>query len=271
MGLTQKILLLTGGLVVALVVTTLAFTAVRADRLALATIDEGLKQTAEVWQASQADRYSKLKLGVRVLANDPYFKAALAERDQATTLDSLDERGKDLGADFMLAADTDGVLVARTDRPVETGTNLSADPVVRRALSGEEAATVWRQGEGLYTAVAVPMQTGPELVGVLVAGYGITEQVASSLRRLTRSEIAYLAQDPGGRPRVLVSSLGPKEASVPDALEAAGSAATLDAPFELDLSGERYVGVRIPLKGAADEASAPCRPAEPGRRDCGLP
>jgi len=253
MGLTQKILLFTGGLVVALVVTTLAITAARADRLAHATIDEGLKQTAEVWQASQADRYGKLKLGVRVLANDPYFKAALAERDQATTLDSLDERGRDLGADFVLAADANGVLVARTDRPAETGTNLSADPVVRRALSGEEAATVWRQSDGLYTAVAVPMQTGPELVGVLVAGYGINEQVASSLRRLTRSEIAYLVPGTGGKPRVVVSSLGPRESSLPGALEAAGSAASLDAPFELDLPGERYVAVRIPLKGAANE------------------
>ena len=83
MGLTQKILLFTSALVVALVATTLAFTTVQADRLAHATINQGLKETREVWETFQADRYNKLKLGVRVLGNDPAFKAAV-RRDRRT-------------------------------------------------------------------------------------------------------------------------------------------------------------------------------------------
>lgn len=252
MGLTKKILLLTGGLVVALVATTLGFTTARANRLARSTIREDLRRTSDVWEASQAERYNKLKLGVRVLANDPYFKAALGERDRATTLDSLGERGRDLGADFMLATDFRGVLVSRTDRPTESGEDLSTEPIVRMALEGEEAATVWRQGDRLYTAVAVPMQTGPELVGVLVAGYGIGESVANGLRRLTRSEIAYLVDDPRGEPRLSVSSLGPRESALSDALARGEVPRTGDEPFEVDLGGERYVGVRIPLRGVTE-------------------
>jgi hypothetical protein len=114
LGLTQKILLFTGALIVALVAITLAFTTVQADRLARDTIREGLQETRGVWQAIQSDRFDKLRLGLRVLANDPYFKAALSELDEATTLDSLQERGLDLDADFMLATDWDGILVART-------------------------------------------------------------------------------------------------------------------------------------------------------------
>ena len=252
MGLTKKILFLTGGLVVALVATTLAFTTTRANRLARATIREDLRQTSEVWQASQAERYAKLKLGVRVLANDPYFKAALVERDRATTLDSLGERGRDLGADFMLATDPDGVLVARTDRPNEADTDLSREPLVRLALDGEETATVWPQGDRIYTAVGVPMQTGPDLVGVLVAGYRIDEAVATGLRKVTRSEIAYLLDGPGGEEALAVSSLGPRESALAAAL-ARGEVPRPDAePFEVTLSGERYVGVRIPLRDVTD-------------------
>src|SRR5512139_517664 len=214
MGLTGKILLFTAALVVALVGGTLAFTTLQADRLARSTIDEGLKETRDVWQAIQADRFNKLRLGVRVLANDPYFKAALAERDQATTLDSLGERGQDLAADFMMATDAEGVLVARTDRPSATGDSFSSDPLVRRALDGEDAATLWRQGDGLFTAVAVPMQTGHELVGVLVAGYGLNEAVASQIRRLTHSEVAFVVEAPGQPARLVVSSLGPREAAL---------------------------------------------------------
>jgi len=253
MGLTGKILLFIAALVVLLVGGTLAFTTVQADRLARSTIDAGLKETRAVWQAIQADRFDKLKLGVRVLANDPYFKAALAERDQATTLDSLGERGQDLGADFMMVTDPAGVLVARTDRPQATGDALSGDPIVRRALEGEDSATLWRLDDRLFTAVAVPMQTGPELVGVLVAAYGLDEAVASQIRRLTHSEIAFLVQPPGQPARLSVSSLGPRE----DALAAAVSRPELApaemAPFEIDLGGDRHIGVRIPLKTAAGE------------------
>ncbi len=253
MGLTGKILLFIAVLVIALVGGTLVFTTVQADRLARSTIDSGLKETRDVWQAIQSDRFNKLKLGVRVLANDPYFKAALGERDQATTLDSLGERGADLGADFMMATDPAGVLVARTDRPSATGDDLSADPIVRRALEGEDSATLWRQGDQLFTAVAVPMQTGPELVGVLVAGYGLNEAVASQIRRLTHSEIAFLVQPPGQPARLAVSSLGPREAALSAALSRPELAGAEMAPFEIDLDGDRHIGVRIPLKAEGGE------------------
>ena len=253
MGLTGKILLFIAALVVLLVGGTLAFTTVQADRLARSTIDAGLKETRDVWQAIQKDRFDKLRLGVRVLANDPYFKAALAERDQATTLDSLGERGEDLAADFMMATDPAGALVARTDRPSATGDDLAEDPIVKQALEGEDSATLWRQGDQLFTAVAVPMQTGPELVGVLVAGYGLNEAVASQIRRLTHSEVAFLVESPGQPARLAVSSLGPREAALSAALSRPELAGAEMAPFEIDLDGDRHIGVRIPLRAEGGE------------------
>jgi len=252
LSLTQKILLFTSALIVALVAITLGFTTVQADRLARDTIAAGLRETREVWQAIQADRFNKLRLGVRVLANDPYFKAALTERDEATTLDSLGERGRDLDADFMLATDWDGVVVARTDRPGASGEDLSDDPIVDSALGGEESATLWRQGGGLSTAVAVPMQTGPELVGVLVAGYAIDEAVAAQIRRLTHSEIAYVLQEAGG-PRLAVSSLGPREAALAGRLNDPAISGSGEEPFEIDLGGEEFIGIRMPLQTATGE------------------
>ncbi len=50
MGLTQKILLLTTLLVVALLGTTLAITTYQANQLAHETIDQGLAETRGVWE-----------------------------------------------------------------------------------------------------------------------------------------------------------------------------------------------------------------------------
>ncbi len=254
MGLTQKILLFASALVVALVVTSLATTTFQANELAHFTIDQGLKETREVWDTFQADRYKQLRLGIRVLGNDPYFKAAVAEKHQATTFDSLKERGQDVGADFMLATDPDGILVARSDRPGVSGGDLSKDPIVTRPLEGEESSTIWRQEDRLFSAVSVPMQTGSDLVGVLVAGYGINEALAGQIRKLTHSEIAYLVQEPGKPPRISVSSLGPKEPALTAALARPDLAGKREMePFELDLGGEPYVGVTIPLRTAGGE------------------
>jgi HAMP domain-containing protein len=251
--LLQKILLFVAALILALVGGTLLFTTIQADRLARATIRQGLEESREIWQAVQADRFNKLRLGVRVLANDPPFKAALVETDQATAFDTMRERGRDVAADFMLVASPAGALVARTDRPGATGDDLSKDPLVRRALDGEESATLWRQGDQLFTAVAVPMTTGGELVGALVAGYALNEAVASQLRKLTHGDVAFLLEDPGQPPRVLVSSLGPREAALGPAVAAAGAAAAGAAPFELDLGGERHVAIRMPLETAGGQ------------------
>ena len=117
MGLTQKILLFTSLLVVALVGGTVAYTTVEAERMARQSIEAGLGETRSVWETFQADRYRKLKLGVRVLANDSPFKATVESGDQATIHDMLEERGRDLGADFFVATDASGVVLARSDRP----------------------------------------------------------------------------------------------------------------------------------------------------------
>ena len=171
MGLTQKILLFTSLLVVALVASSLAFTTVQADRLARENIDRGLSETRQVWETFQADRYNKLKLGIRVLGNDPFFKSLIETKDQASILDTLKERNQEIKADFFIATDPAGLVVARTDRPGAQGEDLSKDPLVTKPLEGEESATVWRQGDRLFHAVSVPMVTGPDLKGVLIAGY----------------------------------------------------------------------------------------------------
>jgi hypothetical protein len=79
------------------------------------------------------------------------------------------------------------------------------------------------------------MQTGPELVGVLVAGYGLDEAVALQIRKLTHSEIAFLVQGPGQEARLAVSSLGRREGALAAAVSRPQLARANGTPFEIDL------------------------------------
>lgn len=257
MGLTRKILLFTSLIVVALAVTTLGYTTVKANRLARAALVQALGDTRGVWETYQTDRYAKLKLGVRALANDPGFKPLVETRHEATVADSLAERGQDISADFFLATDPGGVVIARSDRP-GAGDDLSHDPLVTKPLEGDESATVWRQGGRLFHAVGVPMVTASELKGVLVAGYAMDEALVNYLRRLTHSDVACLTYGSQQPPQLLVSSLGPREEALRAELGrtelAAGAPATRGgAPFELSLHGEPYLAVVAPLTSATGE------------------
>ena len=253
MGLTQKILLFTSVLVVALVFSSLVFTTIQADRLAEENVSRGLTETRQVWETYQADRYNKLKLGIRVLANDPGFKSVVETKDAATMLDTLKERNEETKADFFIVTDPSGVVVARTDRPSAQGEDLSKAPIVMKPLEGEESATVWRTSDRLYHAVSVPIVTGQALMGVLVAGYGINEALASDIRKLTHSEIAFVTVAPGTPPQLAVSSLGPKESALREALGRPELASGSADNFEIDLAGDRHVGVEVPLKTATGQ------------------
>ena len=254
MGLTQKILVFTGLLIVILVAGTVAFTTVQANRLAHAEIDRGLTETKGVWETFQADRYNKLKLGLRVLANDPAFKAAVGETDPATIHDMLKERGQDLAADFFIATDPNGVVLARSDRPAGAGDDLSKDPLVRKPLEeGQESATVWRQGDRLFHAVSAVMQTGQDVVGVLIAGYGIDEVLANNIQKITHSKVAYLTRAQGQPPLISVSTLGAKENALRGALTRPELVTAASPTFEIDLDGDRHIGFQVPLKNASGE------------------
>jgi HAMP domain-containing protein/predicted Ser/Thr protein kinase len=253
LGLTQKILLFTGALVVALVFASLVFTTVQADRLAEENLTRGLTETRQVWETFQADRYNKLKLGIRVLGNDPYFKSLVETKDATSILDTLKERNEEIKADFFIVTDPAGAVVARTDRPSGQGEDLSKAPIVMKPLEGEESATVWRTSDRLYHAVSVPMVTAGELMGVLVAGYGINEALASDIRKLTHSEIAYVTLAPGAPLALSVSSLGPKEPALRGALGRPDLASGSSEKFEIDLAGDRHVGIEVPLKTATGE------------------
>src|SRR5262249_30317410 len=170
-----------------------------------------------------------------------------------TIIDTLKERNEEIKADFFIVTDPTGAVVARTDRPGAAGEDLSKAPIVMKPLEGEESSTVWRSADRLYHAVSVPMVTGPDLKGVLVAGYAINEALAGDIRKLTHSEIAYLTRNPGKPPALSVSSLGPKEPALRTALGRPEVAAASNGPTELDLGGERYIAVEVPLKTATGE------------------
>jgi serine/threonine-protein kinase len=251
LGLQAKIFVLCLVLVVGLSGTLLLFSFQRANTLAMSSLQSALSGTRELYKNLEADRIEKLSLINSVIVESPYFKAAVAEMDAATTLDSARDMVEQVGSDFMIVTDFDGDVVARTDLPALTGVDLSADPLVADALAGYEVGGVWRESERLYHAVSVPLLVGPELIGAVVSGYEIGDQLARSIKNFASCEAVFFSSTSDGYVPV-GSTLGDNTGTLGSWLSAASM--PLDAEdVRVELMGETYQTIFAPLVTADQE------------------
>src|ERR1700724_686078 len=107
-----------------------------------------------------------------------------------------------------MVLDPSGRVIARTDNPASRQ-DLSQQALIREALSGPtESAGVWREGDHLYYAVAVPMTQAFELFGYMVTAFEITNASAKRVTSPSGGDVAFVASDPNGV-RVVASTLDP--------------------------------------------------------------
>ncbi len=259
-----KIFLSTSLLIALAVGAAVAVTSLLVRRIALKAIDETLAQTSAAQTAFQDERGKRLLLTARLFASDPslnaYVAEAAASRDSSSILDLLNERQRDVGFDFAIVLDSTGKVLARTDRPNGAGEDLANRPLVAKALTDFEAAGVWVEEGRLYDAVAVPLQREFNLLGYFVAGFAITDASALEVRKVSGSEVAYVAAGRDGP--VVVASTSPEQApSLVAAL--AASPRTMGEVMEegrevrrveLNLRGEPWIASVVPLKDAGGKA-----------------
>ncbi len=254
LGLQAKIFLVSLLLVVGLTSALLLFSYRRASQLAQDSLRVALTSTRELYENLEADRLEKLQLINSVIVESPYFKAAVVEMDAATTLDSAQTMVEQVGSDFMIVTDVDGRVVARTDIPALTGVDLSGTPLVGKAIEGESFGGVWREENRLYHAVSVPFGVGQEILGAVVTGYEIDDELAQDIKRFAECEVVFFAKTAAG-----YQEAGTTLAESTVALRDWLSAASMPAEYEdvrLPLQGETFQAIFAPL------TTAPTGPAE---------
>ncbi len=168
-----------------------------------------MESDIEVAKLLLKQKRQSLLLPARVLSNDISFNRILAGRvgDLVKVRVKYFVRGlSESDLTYMTVTDRDGIVLFRSQAAYSTGDDLSSDPVVRRALDGEEVITykrldayqLWQEGligeppdessraEGLAVVAAAPVlmqasaediadfkkpSAGSDVVGVIVVGY----------------------------------------------------------------------------------------------------
>jgi signal transduction histidine kinase len=243
--LRWKILLFTVVPLAALGIATLWVLHGTLSRQVHGNVREELTRAAAVFENMLAARAEELAVAGQVIVQDPKFFAVLtlpaAESDpqfRATVGGVARDFNAITHADVFEVLNQGGRRVASVGADATSEHGRSA--LVKQALQGELVSGIVVEPQAHYQAIVTPIVAGRRVVGALVLGKRIGQELAERLRSLTRSEVTFLSAgqvtgstlahgaDRGG----LVSALGTRPAE---------SFSARSEVFELNVQRDTYV------------------------------
>jgi adenylate cyclase len=252
--LRTKIFVAFSSLIIAVLVATLGFTQYVVTREAQRTLNRELLTTGEALDGLLNDRATRLQTNSILLASDFALKSIIATHfdpgsyDPATLASAALSYQDRIGVDLFWITDEAGtVLVSTTGN--QDGRSITDLSPIREALETEEAtAAVAIVDDILFQLVAVPV-FAPDVVGFLLLGQAVDDQVAARLKRATGSDISFLSGE-----QVLASSW-PRERRKRSLLAEDERFLSLEVPIESRLP-QPLVAL---MQRSSDEALAPLR------------
>ena len=170
----------------------------------------------------------------RSIADLPTLKSAVDTGDPPTVQPFADEFRRRMNVDLLLVMGRNGAVLGKSGAEAVSLTGVKIEPT-----SKEEIFALATHTRGLLQVISVPLliDTGvEELLGRLSVGFFLDDAVASRLRELTGSEVAFTASG-----EVLASSLPPATRSGLRAVT--GS----NGQFNVTLGGNEYLALAQPM------------------------
>jgi signal transduction histidine kinase len=199
-SLTNRIFLASTLLAVLALGFTLYFVNARVSAAAEAELRRSVTEAATLVERRRQDLTDTFTTLARSIADLPTLKGAVDTGDPPTVQPSADEYRLRMNVDLLLVTGRDGAVLGKSGAEA---TSLAAVKIAPD--SADEVFALATHARGLLQVISVPIQinTGvPDLLGRLSVGFFMDDAVATRLRELTGSEVAFAA---GGQ--VLASSL----------------------------------------------------------------
>jgi serine/threonine-protein kinase len=266
-SLTLKIFLAAALLILLALGGAIAISTSQARKIADDKIKADLQKVGPSWEAFQDTRYTDLQRALAVVVTNPGIIGLIAENDHATIHNTLKtEQASNAKANFLLAADPQGLAFVRTDRNLDwQGADLSKVPTIAGAAQGDQTRGIWLQNQRLYHVVAAPVvQGGIQTLGVIAAAFAIDDEVARNLKSLINAEVVFLADagKPGeaAKPVLAASTMEGRGADFLRAIEARPDVVAevlregkTVGPVPVEIGGETYLSYDLPIRSASDQ------------------
>src|SRR5262245_5126959 len=256
--LRWKIILFTALPLVALALGTIWMVDRNVSARVHRNLEEDLRRSAAVFEDMLYERAEQLRVASRVIVRDPRFFSVLTlpgSHSDPAYRNTVSGVARDFNAiahaDLLVVLDERGRPVASEGRLAAPGVQNA--PFVKRALKGMASNGIVVAGRQHFQGTATPVIAGGRVVGVLVLGASIGQQLAEKLRSLTRSEVSFISggsvsgstlhsQEDRGTLLGFLTSPGP-----------AGAVPGADGLVEIRGAEDTYLSLVRPIPGSSPE------------------
>ncbi len=273
-SLRTKIFIAFSALILAVLLATLGLTQLIVGREAGRTLTRDLRTTGQVFESLLAERTTRLQTNSILLASDFALKRVFATHFDPASYDpeTLASAGlsyrRRIGVQLVWMTDEAGRLLAASPANDRVGQSLAGFSPLKEAVDSQGATADVVELDGkIFQLVAVPV-FGPDVIGYLMLGQVVDDEVAARLKVDTHSDVTFLTAT-----TVFASSFpeSGRESRQTAATRLAGLLRERDRPNPMLLrnGGERFLSLVVPIgshlsqplyaliQGSYDKALAP--------------
>jgi len=203
-----------------------------------------LHDSVSTFQNFQRERELTLTHSAELLADLPNLRALMTTQHEATIQDASTDLWRLAGSDLFVLADREGRVVAlHTTTPGFS--HDMAQTALGASINQEPSSEWWFGAKHLYQVFLKPIYFGPatenRLLGFLVIGYEIGDNVAAQVSRIAASQVAFYYGD-----SIVRSTLDPSHEAELLRHPLAHSSPAGD-PQDVQLGDEHFLGTMVEL------------------------
>jgi signal transduction histidine kinase len=158
------------------------------------TLEREIVTTAAQVDQLRAERTQTFTLMARLIADLPKLKAGIDTNDPPTLSEIAGGYQKQLNASLVLVTNKKGEVLYGAGGSPHAAAIAAHQPAVREALAGHDSVSLLPQPNGILQVITVPVVLEAprhEVLGTLSAGFLLDDGLASQLKRITGSDIAF--------------------------------------------------------------------------------
>jgi signal transduction histidine kinase len=254
-SLRSRIFIASALLAVLCIAMAVYLVSARVTEEAEATLEREIVGTAAQVDQLRAERTQTFTLMARLIADLPKLKAAVETNDPETVKGIAFDYQTQLKASLVLVTNRNGDVLYTAGGSPRAAEIAASQPAIRDALAGGDTLSLLPQPNGILQVVTVPVtavtldRPHPEMLGTLSAGFLLDDALATQLKGITGSDIAF-----GMDGQILAATL-PR-----DHYGALAERLRSSEISRIVLGGEEYEALPRPLSAGPEHASSTSGP-----------
>ena len=151
----------------------------------------GVEEAGTLLEEYRSTLFEHFTREARLVADLSNLKAAMDTKDSLTVQPLAEDYQRRIGSDLLMVTDPSGRVLAEAGRLRMRHEDPAARAAIQRAITGNEALSLWGHTGGVIQVATVPSFLNSELMGTVSVGSSLDEDAAARFKRLTNSEVAF--------------------------------------------------------------------------------